>query len=553
MPFLPPWPLLFGGLLALLIFSLIRWFFWRPSAENSVAQARSHAFWTALVALYVSWLNANPTPGRLDPIAGYFDEAGNWQQQGPVSDGWQSGFWLLLSPIVGFLGIYFLGQLSFPKPRETLRSAQVSRRRVLDFLPKRLAIFTLTVIGLCAFLVGGIANQKGFPPSQQPNDHFPEARTSFNTLPGRIDGLTMASMLWIALGILTIGVLIVLWVIARRRSLENLSENNNAILRTISMNRLLRIAVLSAISVLSVGRNYAWIQPASAAQGWSEPTLWGVSFNAVFPFTLLATVLVVFWRPPRLGDPDDLAAQSWLAQLSTQQRADRFALSYSNAVRYLLALLLVVLGGCALGIAFNNTRSSIPVLGSLLLLGLGIVCQLVLITGELLIQTKFGSELSPASTPPTLSLSQLVPRWLVISALGALLLFLIALSYAIGSNNYLSWWWVGLGTLALLMLSSLTVLLTIHRKPFALTSPEVDVLHRRVTGFRALRLLCASLLALSGHLVLLVNGFGDAAVSLSTLGFLLIAGAVGFAVTPGPNRKTAAVFPTAQTTVDRIP
>lgn len=548
MPFLPPWPILFGCFLTVVIYALIRWFFWRPTAENAVEQARSHAFWTAFIALIVSWINASPTPGKLDPVSGYFDDSGVWQQINQASpalpDPWQSGLWLVISPIAAFLGVYLLGQLSFPKPRDTIRSAEVGKRRILDFLPKRLAIFTGIVFAFCAFLIGGIFTAPGFPPSERPSESYSGGSESTSTLPGRLEGSAMASMLWLALGVLAIGVVLVLWMIARRRSLEHLSPKNNATLRTISMNRLLRIAMLSTLTIISVERNYAWIQaPVTGDQPWQETTSWGISFNVSVPISLVILLSIIFWQPPRLQDAYDLQEAAWLDQLPAQEKANRFATSYSNAVRYLMILVVVLLAACCFVFALNNYRESAPILGGLLICALGGLGQLILICAELLIHSRFSAVGAKKSTT---SFQSLAPYWLGFSVLGSIAVLFVTIIYAASSIRDGGWPLLWLFASGVLILGALSCLLATRRAAFVLTSSEVDRNLRRVTAFRALRLCCATFLALSGQLILLVNGPGNAQISPSYLGFLLIAGGITFAVIPSPRQPNYPRFKAAQ-------
>ena len=110
---------------------------------------------------------------------------------------------------------------------------------------------------------------------------------------GRIPGPEVAGWLGGALLVLAGGTWLVLWLIASRRQLETLDAADNAVLRTIAMNRLLRTVSTVAAGLGVIAGNFAARpDPAQGTTSWTNPA--GLAGMAVL-------LVMWWWRPPRLA------------------------------------------------------------------------------------------------------------------------------------------------------------------------------------------------------------------------------------------------------------
>ena len=110
---------------------------------------------------------------------------------------------------------------------------------------------------------------------------------------GRIPGPEVAGWLGGALLVLAGGTWLVLWLIASRRQLESLDAADNAVLRTIAMNRLLRTVATVAAGLGVIAGNFAARpDPAQGMTSWTNPA--GLAGMVVL-------LVMWWWRPPRLA------------------------------------------------------------------------------------------------------------------------------------------------------------------------------------------------------------------------------------------------------------
>ncbi|MFJ3956109.1 hypothetical protein [Arthrobacter sp. NPDC090010] len=189
--------------------------------------------------------------------------------------------WALFLPVILVLGIHALGQLSYPGDRRTVRIAEVQRRTVQDFLPRRLAVVTALVFLVSLGLILSIVGLAGMPAGENPS---PSAVPAPGLLPGAVTAAWLGSA-WLALATGTVAVLL---LIAHRRQLTGLGPEENAVLRTLSMNRLLRTSatIASGLAAIATGLNLLPL-PGQAS---------GTGINVGGAFNLL--VLIVMWRWP---------------------------------------------------------------------------------------------------------------------------------------------------------------------------------------------------------------------------------------------------------------
>lgn len=138
---------------------------------------------------------------------------------------------------------------------------------------------------------------------------------------GKVDGWIVSVALTLPLLLLAAGTLLVMRLIASRRSLESLSAEQNKTLRTIGMNRLLRVSATVATGFSAIAGNYL-SQPRPGSDTMSQTNWLGLVNMAVL-------VTMFFWRPPNLepaisppGAAPSVAARPGTAGFGTTKLMD---------------------------------------------------------------------------------------------------------------------------------------------------------------------------------------------------------------------------------------
>ena len=176
------------------------------------------------------------------------------------------------------------------------RQAVLSVRRIKDFLPRRLALTTAAIFVSAAAAIARAATLPGFA-AVAPTTVSDGAYSYYNGGgDGRIPGPEVAAWLGGALLVLAVGTWLVLWLIARRRQLESLDAADNAVLRTIAMNRLLRTVSTVAAGLGSHRGELRGPSRSGPADGTSWTNFAGLAATVVL-------LVMWWWRPPRLAPP----------------------------------------------------------------------------------------------------------------------------------------------------------------------------------------------------------------------------------------------------------
>ncbi|ALE07060.1 hypothetical protein AL755_18950 [Arthrobacter sp. ERGS1:01] len=280
-----------GVIVALLVYLYQRLVKWAPRQDKSLEHVRKHALWTGVIAWALSSLSGGNRAGLLP--AGQVIDPANPSATIPA-DPWATiPFMALFGPIAAVLLVHLVGQLTWPAPKSPKRVAVLEFRRVRAFMEPALAWTVLGVFALSAGTLIWLAFAPGFPalPARTTTDG-----SSFATPDGRVPGWVLATALGAALITLALGTYGVMRLIASRRSLENLSHEQNSTLRVIGMNRLLRVSATVASGLGAIAGNFLF-QPSP-----ESPTNWLVLANIAVLFAML------WWRPPALkatSDPYD--------------------------------------------------------------------------------------------------------------------------------------------------------------------------------------------------------------------------------------------------------
>jgi hypothetical protein len=175
-------------------------------------------------------------------------------------------------PVLGCLAVHAIGQLSYPGPRLPHRQASLDVRRVRDFIPRRLAWTVAALFIAAAAQIAWTATLPGFDPELYVPRPKPSGGYVYYGGEGRVPGAHLAAPLGGALLVLAAGTLAVLVLIARRRRLEALGPEDNGLLRTIAMNRLLRTVATIASGLAAIAGNHAALpDPAEGTGSWFNP------------------------------------------------------------------------------------------------------------------------------------------------------------------------------------------------------------------------------------------------------------------------------------------
>ncbi|MET4093123.1 hypothetical protein [Arthrobacter sp. UYCu712] len=477
----PPMLLLGPLLAAVAVYVVLRWVIWAPRTGTSPATVSEHALWVGVIGWLASSLQGAMTLGII-PASPY---------PGPALTSAAQIFPALAWPVLGCLGVHALGQISYPGPRRLRRQAVLSVRRIRDFLPRRLALLTAIIFAAAGACIAWTAALPGFasvaPVNRQdgPYNYYQSGGRD-----GRIPGAEMAGWLGGALLVLAAGTCLVLWLISRRRQLESLDAADNAALRTIAMNRLLRTVSTVAAGLGVIAGNFASRpDPSSETTSWTNPA--GIAGTAV----LLA---MWWWRPPRIA----------AAGLGARNRPESgLAVGRQHPAVRLVSSLGALLGLAAAAPLVAGVFLS-PVLMAAAGLGLaGVVALmaglvlLVIAAGELLLQRNYGTPEEPRSWP-----RQPVGPALLTTAVLALLVFVVVLVFTAQGQARLGgepdWIPPALLTAGIGVISLPAFLAARLRQSVPGLPAGMDAALRAITIHRTVRALAAALTAQAAILLL---------------------------------------------------
>ena len=535
----PPMLLLGPAIAALLVYAVLRWVIWAPGTGTSPQTVSEHGLWVGVIGWLASSLQGAMTLGIIpaNPSAS-------------AVVGADSIIPALAWPVLGCLGVHALGQVSYPGPRRMRRQAVLSVRRIKDFLPRRLALTTAAIFVSAAAAIARTATLPGFA-AVAPTTVSDGAYGYYNSGgDGRIPGPEVAAWLGGALLVLAVGTWLVLWLIGRRRQLESLDAADNAVLRTIAMNRLLRTVSTVAAGLAVIAGNFA-ARPDPAQQTGSWTNFAGLAATVVL-------LVMWWWRPPRLASAGLGVRNRPESGIATgRQHPAARLVSSLGALLGLAAAVPLVAGAFLAPVIMAAAGYGLAGLVALM----GICVLLVIAGGELVLQRNYGSPEAPRTWP-----RQPVNAALLTTAVLALLVFLAALAVTTAGRALLAedsgWVPVALLT-AGTCVAALPAFLRARSRQGIRDAPRgLDAALRAITVHRIVRTLAATLTAQAGVLLLTQtnawaavfgsDAFGDAVDPAAgswwpaTLaGAVLAASAVVIAVIPvgGLARKTPAPLP----------
>lgn len=463
------WPFL----LAAGSYLLLRWVIWGPGS-GSAATASQHAFWVGIMGWLASSLRPAGNAGIL--------------HVNPVSQPLISTAAIvpaLAWPVLGCLAVHAIGQLSYPGPRLPRRQADLEVRRVRDFLPRPLAWTVLAVSAGTALQIGWMATLPGYDPV--PYRSLPDPVHTYVTSggDGRVPGIELASYLGPALLVLAVGTWLVLVLITRRRRLEALDTEENNLLRTIAMNRLLRTVATIASGLAAIAGNHAARpDPSLVASGW---------INAAGAVNFAILLAMWWWAPPKLpavqADGGGLEAREPAA---ASHPATRLSVSLGAAMG--LAAFVPALAAVFIPGALTGHPALVVALAAASVL-------LVTAAGELLIQRNYGTSDAPRGWP-----RQLVSPALLTTGIAALTILAAAVIVTSSIQADLgilpSWSPTLWACAAVVLIAVLPAGAAKARKGIPTAVPGLDAALRAITVHRVVRTLAACFTAQAGVLLL---------------------------------------------------
>lgn len=462
---------------AMVVYIVLRWVSHDPATGTSAASLSNHALWVGIIGWVASSLQGAMNLGIIpaNPSAA------------PYPRVTEAVVLALAWPVLGCLAVHAVGQLSYPGPQQARRRTVLSVLRIRDFLPRRLALVTGGIFVAAGALIAVVAMLPGF-------DAVPAVTVNDGAVPlllggrdGRIPGLELAAWLGAALVVLAGGTVLVLLLIAGRRQLEALDAADNATLRSIAMNRLLRTVATIAAGLGVIAGNYATHpDPAAVSTGWVNPA--GLAGMAV--------LLVMFcWRPPTLAasllGPDNRPVEG----LRSGQHPAARLLSSLGPLHAAAAGLPLVVGAFVLsGPAAETFELGWAVFATVA----AVASSAVLAAGELVLRHNYGDAGVPRSQP-----RRTVGPAMLTTAVLALVAFLLALAItAIGQSSLggAADWLPIAGLAAVGAAASLPVALLARFRRSVPNGPDAAL--RAVTVHRAVRTLSSLLAALTAALLM---------------------------------------------------
>ncbi|SDK48550.1 hypothetical protein SAMN04487916_101245 [Arthrobacter sp. ov407] len=494
--YVPPMLLLGSAIAALLVYAVLRWVIWSPGAGTSPQSVSEHGLWVGVIGWLASSLQGAMTLGIIPANPSAAVAVVSAESIVPA----------LAWPVLGCLTVHALGQVSYPGPRRMRREAVLSVRRIKDFLPRRLALTTAAIFLSAAAAIARVATLPGFaavPPTTVSDGQYNYLNGGGD---GRIPGPEAAAWLGGALLVLAVGTWLVLWLIARRRQLESLDAADNAVLRSIAMNRLLRTASTVAAGLAVIAGNFA--SRPDPAEG---PTSW-TNFSG-----LAATVVPLvmwWWRPPRLAAAGLGARNRPESGVATGHQHPAARLVSSLGALLGLAAGLPLVAGTFLS-QFLPTAASYGFAGFVALTAASVL--LVIAAGEFLLQRNYGTPAAPRGWP-----RQPVSPALLTTAVLALFVFLAVLGVAAVGQARLAegpgWVPAGLLTAGACAASLPAFLMARFREGVRDAPRGLDAALRAITLHRVVRTLAATLTAQAGVLLLTQSNAWAAVLGRATFG-----------------------------------
>lgn len=254
--------------LAILVYAMVRLSGWSPDDGAPVTSARMHGFAMAVIATLAVLFAVFLLRGLVDD--GFTDnqttDAGD--RQGATATEFPtspldpvSAVLAAALPSLLLLGVYAVAQRTWPRPTGPVRSARLTARCPLDFVPRTLlwCAIGLGVVALAATLLSWST-----PGVDALHLYYASENQTLGTYTqGSRPGTEFAPWLLLALTFLTAATAAAIVLVARRPTLSGLSTVADDAVRRVAVHRVLRTAAASALAVTLVAVT-AWSSGARA-------------------------------------------------------------------------------------------------------------------------------------------------------------------------------------------------------------------------------------------------------------------------------------------------
>ncbi|MGO2052725.1 hypothetical protein ACT3UD_15490 [Glutamicibacter sp. 287] len=290
----------------------------RQDNRPALLRARSHSFWCALIAFFVS--SSGGVSNQQAAHAGAGESL------------WASDLLAATGPALWLLSIYLIGLYSWPASVANVRAASLEPRSMMTPLPKALSAVAALVLLGAGLTLWMIRDVTGVPPQYEvaSSDAYGSTWVSQSATDGLRAADQMLALFAINLASLALALLIAMLFILLRKPLGSLSPHDNQVLREVWLNRLLRTSILAFASVGASSLHYkaSWLM--SLDRTMYQP--WQNTANVAMLITFIAMAL---WKPPenfaRTTSPKP--ASSFL-----RMRENLFAIGFLTTALTLIAL-----------------------------------------------------------------------------------------------------------------------------------------------------------------------------------------------------------------------
>lgn len=521
-----------GGIAAIAAYLIQRIFVWNKPQDRSLRHIRKHALWTGIIAWALSSLAGAAQAGILTPT-----------QLGVSNSPWHALPWFaIVAPAVAALAVHAVGQTTWPAPKSARRTAVLQYRQIRDYVDPALG---WTVLGVFALTAGALVFLF-FAPEFSAS---PAAITTDVGVPGKLHngrapGYVLATALATGLAVLAGGTLLVMRLIASRRSLEALGPEQNTTLRVIGMNRLLRVSATVASGFVAVAGNFLF-HPAPGSQATSWINWLGVTNVAVL-------LVMLYWKPPVLKESTAPGAEDHQGFLPTPTTNLLFGDGPSAAKLSDSAPMAAAIAGILGGLA---GLPSTPWFGWLGPLTVALVFVLLTYLGmEWLLRRNYATSGTPR-TPLKAAVPKTLPAAIFVACLG-LLPALVAVD-SISQGGMYDWSGFGaasahnlvplLCAAAILCVGAAAAASVFSRPGLIGADPLLDRTLRRRALFRILRTVAGGLFAVLA--VILLNlataPHSDPGSGLGLVGAVCMLAAVILCFYPLKNLTPAGFMPSA--------
>jgi len=460
------------AIICVVLYLILRFAVWAPKRDKMLDAVRKHALWTGVIA----WALSSLAPATQ---AGVYPSG----QLQAVGSPWALIPWFaIFAPVVAVLGVHAIGQASWPAPKSPQRAAVLEFRRARDFVEPALGAVVLGVFIFSAGALVWLAFTPGFAALEPLSSIVGTGWVG--AVNGRIEGYVLAAALGGALLVLTLGTLLVMRLIASRRSLEALTAEQNRTLRVIGMNRLLRVVATVASGLAGIAGNFM-VQPMP------DPNASTMSwFNWLGLVNVIILIVMLAWKPPPLTAPGDATDPSATASEPAMGDGPAAAKLGDSAQSVILpAVIFLVVGAAVL----------LPWLDGVALMATGAIVLLLTYAGtELLLRRNYAR---PGRSRHHLQKLLPWPLWaaLILATAGlALVLARLSTDSAMGTipSSYILTPLVYV--LAVLAVGSLAAWTVLRRPALNNASTSFDALLRRRSLFRISRTVAAGWFAILG-------------------------------------------------------